>query len=156
MKKINVITINMKTSDITWKIVILQKFRKKNQWIWSYYDWETLVSNFNYRLKRKNDGGNEVTVRHVVPVKQLGQPSVATRPRSSMGSYIKELSSKYPKCWSAAVVVVVPLVCEVSGSSPVRSIFPSPLPLFFSRDWAGRHGYDWVLVSQTVLKSQIL
>jgi hypothetical protein len=29
MKKINVIVINMKTSDITWKIVILQKIRKR-------------------------------------------------------------------------------------------------------------------------------
>jgi hypothetical protein len=46
----------MKTNDITWKNVILQKIRKKNQWIWSYYDRETLVSNFKYRLKRKNDG----------------------------------------------------------------------------------------------------
>jgi hypothetical protein len=53
MKKINVIVINMKTSDITWKIVILQKIRKKNQWIWSYYDRETLVSNFNCRLKKR-------------------------------------------------------------------------------------------------------
>jgi hypothetical protein len=30
MKKINVIAINMKTNDITWKIVILQKIRKKS------------------------------------------------------------------------------------------------------------------------------
>jgi hypothetical protein len=78
MKKINVIAINMKTSDITWKIVILQKIRKKNQWIWSYYDRETLVSNFNCGLKRKNDVGNELTVRHVVPAKQLDQSNAVT------------------------------------------------------------------------------
>jgi hypothetical protein len=89
MKKINVIVINMKTSDITWKIVILQKIRKKNQWIWSYYDRETLVSNFNCRLKRKNDGGNELTVRHVVPAKQLDQSNAATWSQSSSGRYMK-------------------------------------------------------------------
>jgi hypothetical protein len=69
-KKINEIAINMKTNSIGWNIVILQKDRK-NQWISSYYERETLVSDFNCRLKRKSDGGNELMVRHVVPAKQL-------------------------------------------------------------------------------------
>jgi hypothetical protein len=105
MKKINVKKINMKTSDITWKTVILQKIRKKNKWIWSYYDRETLVSNLKYRLKRKNDGRNGVTVSHVVPVKQLDQPSVATWSRRSMGSYMKQTIVKVSqmlKCCSGS------------------------------------------------------
>jgi hypothetical protein len=73
MKKINVIAINMKTSDITWKIVILQKIRKKNQWIRSYYDRETLVSNFNCRFKRKKRLGKRA---HGAP----RGPCEATRP----------------------------------------------------------------------------
>jgi hypothetical protein len=137
MKKINVITINMKTNDIMWKIVILQKFRKKNQWIWSYYDRETLVSNFNYRLKRKNDGGNEVTVRHVVPVKQLGQPSVAMWSRSSMGSYIKQTIVKVSqmlKCCSGSSRT---LGVRGLGFEPRALHFPLPVAtLFFT--WLGK------------------
>jgi hypothetical protein len=77
-------------NDITWKIMILQKNRKKNQWILSYYDRETPVSNFNYRLKRKNDGRNELSVRHVDSAKQLDHPSVATWLWSSGTPYMKQ------------------------------------------------------------------
>jgi hypothetical protein len=56
VNKIKEIEINMQIDDISWNIMILQKIRKKNQWIWIYYDRETLVSNFNRRLKRKTTG----------------------------------------------------------------------------------------------------
>jgi hypothetical protein len=104
-EKINLIAINMKTSDITWKIVILQKISKKNQWIWSYYDRETLVSNFKYRLKMKKRWGNELSVCHVVTAKQLDQHSTATWSRSSNYMYIIQTiinSSQLVKCPSGS------------------------------------------------------
>jgi hypothetical protein len=53
---------------------------EKNQWIWSYCGWDTPISNFNFRLKRKNDGENEPCG----PAKQLNQPGAATWSRSSI------------------------------------------------------------------------
>jgi hypothetical protein len=91
IKNINEIGINMQMNDITWKIMILQKIRKKNQWIWNYYDWETQVSNFNYWLK--NDGENELSMRHVVPAKQLDHSSAATWSRSSIACIWSKLWS---------------------------------------------------------------
>jgi hypothetical protein len=85
----------MQKNDIGWNIVILQENRKKNQWIWSYYDRETVVSNFNCRLKRKNYGGNELTVRHMVPAKQLDQYSAGMWFQSSNGRYMKCLLPFY-------------------------------------------------------------
>lgn len=37
-KKIQEIVINIQTNAINWKIMILEKFRKKNNQIWSSYE----------------------------------------------------------------------------------------------------------------------
>jgi hypothetical protein len=106
MKKINVIAINMKTSNITLKIVILQKIIKKNQWIWSYYVRETLVSNFNCRLKRKNDGGKRA---HGAP----RGPCEATRPIQCCHVVPKLRQSIYE-------MFIATLYCQQQHSTVVR------------------------------------
>jgi hypothetical protein len=80
----------MQTNNVTGKIMNLQKIRKKNHWIWSYYDLETLVTNFNCRLKKRQE--NELIMRHVVPTKQLDHPSAATWSQTSI--YIKRTTNK--------------------------------------------------------------
>jgi hypothetical protein len=51
MKIILLIIINIKTNEIIWKNVILEKIRKKNQPIWSSYEEEKQFTSFIRRLK---------------------------------------------------------------------------------------------------------
>jgi hypothetical protein len=53
MKIILLIIINIKTNEIIWKNVILEKIRKKNQPIWSLYEEEKQFTSFIRRLKRE-------------------------------------------------------------------------------------------------------
>jgi hypothetical protein len=82
-KNINKISINMQANDITWMIVILQKIRKKNQWIWSYYDRETL------ELRRKNDGETS-WARATWSRWSNSANQVPSRGRSSTNLYMKQ------------------------------------------------------------------
>jgi hypothetical protein len=47
------ITTYMQVNVIKWQRLILDKIRKKNHNIWSYYDREIPLTSFNCRLKRK-------------------------------------------------------------------------------------------------------
>jgi len=49
------IAINMQTNTIKWKIMTLEKFRKKKHQIWRSYKEEILVTNFNSGSKRENE-----------------------------------------------------------------------------------------------------
>ena len=53
MQEIQEIPINIQKNIIKWKILILEKSRKKNHPSWSSYDREILYTSFNSRLKRK-------------------------------------------------------------------------------------------------------
>jgi len=53
MKKIQEIIIDLKKNAITRKNMILEKIRKKSHQIWSLYEGEIPVTNFNSELKRE-------------------------------------------------------------------------------------------------------
>jgi len=53
LKAIQEMMINIKTNAMEWKILFLEKFRKKNHQIWSLNDEEIQVTNFNFRLKKR-------------------------------------------------------------------------------------------------------
>ena len=53
MKKIQEIIIDLQKNAITWKNMILEKFRKKNHQIWSLYEGKIPVTNFNSEFKRE-------------------------------------------------------------------------------------------------------
>ena len=53
MKKIQEILIDLQTNAIKRKNMILEKIKKKNHRIWSSYEGEIPVKNFNSELKRE-------------------------------------------------------------------------------------------------------
>jgi len=54
MKKIQKVAIYIQIDAIKWKILILEKHKKKNHQIWISYDREILFTNFNSELKEKD------------------------------------------------------------------------------------------------------
>ena len=54
MKKIQKVAIYIQIDTIKWKILILEKFKKKNHQIWISYDREIPFTNFNSELKEKD------------------------------------------------------------------------------------------------------
>jgi hypothetical protein len=111
-----------------------KKIRKKNQWIWSYYDRETLVSNFKYRLKWKNNGETSSACATWSQRSNMTNKALPRGPEAQIICIWFKLSSIHHNSWSVLVVADALLMLEVVGSNPV----PASYLFNFSRGDAGK------------------